>query len=162
MVYVLLMTFVIKLHHAALTQWRISLRMWKFEIRGKFAENDTIGLEKYWKIWGFTKWLRMLANCLRMPLQILRMLPNALASACECLPNETTTQRMHCELHINHLAMLNCFTLSLIRQPPPCESCECLQMPLPILRMPLRILGTLAIAYENVAKTMRIIYSPGI
>jgi hypothetical protein len=92
----------------------------------------------------------------------LENVSNSLASACERLTNETTTQRMHGELHINPLAMLNCFSLSLIRQPPPCESCECLRMPLPILRMPLRILRTLAIAYENVAKTMRICLSPGI
>jgi len=32
---------------ANLTQWRISLRMYKFDIRGKFAKNDTIGQENY-------------------------------------------------------------------------------------------------------------------
>ena len=35
--------------YAALTHRRISLRLWKFEIRGKIAENHIIGREKYWK-----------------------------------------------------------------------------------------------------------------
>ena len=35
--------------YAALTPRRISLLIWKFEIRGKIAENDMIGQEKYWK-----------------------------------------------------------------------------------------------------------------
>ena len=57
---------------ASLILWRISLRIWKFEIRGKFTENDTTGLEKYWKneaLWMFAKFLWILAN----PLRIKRM-----------------------------------------------------------------------------------------
>jgi hypothetical protein len=122
--------------NAALTQGRISLRIWKFEIRAKFA--------KFPKKMRPYKWLQMLANCLRMSLRIRQMLPNVLTSVCECLTNETTTQLKHAELHIHLMPLLNCFTLSLIRQTPPCESCEC-------LRMTLRILWMLANALANLA-----------
>jgi hypothetical protein len=91
------------------------------------------------------KWLQMLANVLQMPLRILQMLANAFSNACERLTNETTTQRMRGELHIN---TFQCFTLSLFSQPPPdplrmlrmlmnalanacecsCESCERLRL----------------------------------
>ena len=33
--------------NASLTRWRISMRMYNFDIRGKFAKNDTIGQENY-------------------------------------------------------------------------------------------------------------------
>jgi hypothetical protein len=69
------------------------------------------------------KWLRMLANFLRMPLQ---MLANALSNACERLTNETTTQRMCGELHINLLPMFNFVTYSPATAE---ESCECLWTP---------------------------------
>ncbi len=108
-----------------------------FEIRCKFAENDMICLEKYWKKWGLTNGneclrisyesLRIIANFLLTlwllnnqfaeflanPLRMLRMLTNALANlanACERLTNETTTQRMR-ELH-NPLPMFRFVTYS--------------------------------------------------
>ncbi len=124
----------ILVRYATLTQWRISLRIWKFEIRGKFAENDMIGLEKYWKKWGLTNgneflrisyepydyltinlpnFLRFLcecyAECLRMPLRILQMLANALRM-----------KRLH-NACANCITPCQCFALSLIRQPPPSQ-----------------------------------------
>jgi hypothetical protein len=70
----------------------------------------------------------MVTNACELFTSALAHLANASESDCERLTNVTTTLRMHGELHIKHLATLNCFSLSLIRQPPPCESCECLRM----------------------------------
>jgi hypothetical protein len=81
------------------------------------------------------------------------MVTNACVS-CKRLTNETTTQRMHGELH--PLPMFHFVTYSPATAESfakvtngyecPCESCECLR--------------TFAIAYEYVAKTMRICF-PG-
>jgi hypothetical protein len=78
----------------------------------KFAANSP---KMIWLTWRNTektrpyKWLQMIAYVLQMPLQMLRMPTNALANvtnAYECLTNETTTQRMRGELHINLSTML--------------------------------------------------------
>ena len=64
-IYIMSLHDTIRGFNAALTLWRISLRIWKFEIRGKFVENDKIVLEKYWKseaLWMLAKFLRILAN----------------------------------------------------------------------------------------------------
>ena len=48
--------------NAALTTRRISLQIWKFETRGKIAENDMIGWEKYWKKEGIMNVIQMRTN----------------------------------------------------------------------------------------------------
>jgi hypothetical protein len=77
-------------------------------------------------------------ECLRMPLWILRMLANALR-----------IKRLHNACVANCIyTPCQCFTLSLIRQPPP--------NPLRILWIIANALMNLAKACEHVAKTMRI------
>ena len=49
-------------NYAALTSGWISLQIQKFEIRGKIAENDMIGWEKYWKKWGLMNACQILMN----------------------------------------------------------------------------------------------------
>ena len=48
--------------YAALTPRQISLEIWKFEIRGKIAENDMIGKEKCWNKWGLMNACKILMN----------------------------------------------------------------------------------------------------
>jgi hypothetical protein len=110
-------------------------------------------------------------------------------NAYECLTNETTIQRMRGELHINRLAMLlsmvesikshvhapkhgnrnGKFSLNMVNA--SCCSPTVTNIvanghtittnALQSLQMPCHQYEWLTIAYDNVAKTMRICYSPG-
>ena len=89
------------------------------------------------------------------PLRMLRMLTNALANACEPFTNETATQRKGGELHIP-LPMFHFITYSQAKAES--TSVKVQTNASKCLTITTNALPSIRMAYENVAKTMRIYF----